>query len=90
MSTQKLTIAPHIRHVRVEGDFVLMDLENGTYLGLDPVASQIWQSLDEHGDLQRAAEEVCQNFEVEFDHALADAEKWVAEMVSKGLLRSET
>lgn len=82
----KFTVAPHVKQVRVEEDFVLMDLESGIYLGLDPVASQVWESLLEHGDLERAVDDVCKSFDVDQERARADIEKWVGEMVEKGLL----
>jgi hypothetical protein len=86
MSPRRVEIAPHVQSSRVEGDYVLMDLKKGIYLGLDPVASRIWQSLSEHGEPARAAEELCQEFAVEPEQALADIESWIAELAAKGLV----
>jgi hypothetical protein len=86
LSHRRVEIAPHVRYVRVEGDFVLMDLNQGVYLGLETVASRIWQSLSEHGDVQRAAEDLCSDYEVEPERALADIETWVVEWERKGLV----
>jgi len=63
-----------------------MDLKRGVYLGLEAVASRIWQSLSEHGDVKRAAEELCAEYEVEPERALADVETWVAEWERKDLV----
>jgi hypothetical protein len=63
-----------------------MDLRKGVYLGFDAVASRIWQSLSEHGDLKRAAEDLCSDYEVEPDRALSDIETWVVEWERKGLV----
>ncbi len=86
MSQDKVEIAPHVQATRVEGDFVLMDLKRGIYLGLDPVASHIWQSLADHGDPRQAAEELCRDYAVEPEVALADVEAWIDELLEKGLL----
>jgi hypothetical protein len=86
MSQRRVEIAPHVQFVRVEGDYVLMDLKGGVYLGLDPVASRIWQSLAEHVDLARAAADLCQDYDVALETALADVERWVAELEEKGLV----
>ena len=86
MSPARVAIAPHVQHTLVEGTTVLMDLERGVYLGLDPVATPIWQSLAEHGDPQRAAAELCQDYEVETEQALADVERWVGELAARGLV----
>jgi len=86
MSRGQVTIPPHVQFTRVEGDYVLMDIKTGVYLGLDPVASRIWQSLTEHGDLRLAAEELCRDYDVEPDRALADVEAWVTELSRRGLV----
>jgi hypothetical protein len=86
LSHRRVEIAPHVRYVRVEGDYVLMDLRQGVYLGFDAVASRIWQSLLEHGDVKRAAEDLCSDYEVEPDRAMADIEAWVVEWERKGLV----
>jgi hypothetical protein len=86
VSQRRVEIAPKVQYTKVEGDYVLMDMKRGVYLGLDPVASRIWESLAEHGDLERAAAELCEHFEVEPGQALADVESWVAELEEKGLV----
>jgi hypothetical protein len=86
VSRGRVAIAPHVEHTLVEGTTVLMDLKQGSYLGLDPVATRIWRSLAEHGDPQRAAAELCQDYEVESARALADVERWVAELAARGLV----
>lgn len=86
MSHRRVEIAPHVQFTPVEGDYVLMDLKQGVYLGLDPVASRIWQSLSEHGDVDRAVEELCEHFEVEPGQARDDIETWIGELEKKGLV----
>lgn len=85
----RVVIAPHVSYTRVEGDFVLMDMKSGKYLGLDPVASAVWESLSEHGELDRAAQAVCESFDVGLERARADIETWIDELENKGLLRRQ-
>lgn len=87
MSPGDVEISANVQFVRVEGDFVLMDLAAGLYFGLDPVASHIWQSLSDHGDPALAAADLSRDYAVAPEQALADIEKWVAELESKGLVR---
>lgn len=84
--TSRVVIASHVSYTRVEGDFVLMDMKSGKYLGLDPVASTVWKSLAEHGDLDRAAQAVCESFDVDLERARTDIEAWVAELEDQGLV----
>lgn len=86
MNHRRVEIAPHVHFAEVEQSYVLMDLKKETYLGLDAVASHIWQSLSEHGDMTRAAEDLCRDYDVEREQAVADIEAWVAELARKGLV----
>lgn len=86
MNHRRVEIAPHVRFAEVEQSYVLMDLKRGIYLGLDAVASHIWQSLSEHGDMSRAAEELYRDYDVDREQAMADIELWVAKLASKGLV----
>ncbi len=86
MARGDVEISPTVQFVRVEGDFVLMDLSGGLYFGLDPVASHIWQSLADHGDPELAADALCRDFEVDRSQALADVERWLSELEMKGLV----
>jgi len=87
MSRGDVEISTSVQFVRVEGDFVLMDLASGLYFGLDPVATHIWQSLSDHGDPATAAADLCRDYEVDPGQALADVETWVAQLEAKGLVR---
>jgi hypothetical protein len=87
MSRGEIEISPTVQFVRVEGDFVLMDLAAGIYFGLDDVASHIWKSLSDHGDPTLAAEELCRDYDVSPERARADIDRWVGDLEAKGLVR---
>jgi|HubBroStandDraft_3_1064219.scaffolds.fasta_scaffold107062_2 hypothetical protein len=87
MSRGEIEISPTVQFVRVEGDFVLMDLAAGIYFGLDEVASHIWESLSDHGDAALAAEELCRDYDVSPERARADIDRWVSDLEAKGLVR---
>jgi Coenzyme PQQ synthesis protein D (PqqD) len=86
MTGIRIAIAPTVQFVRVEGDYVLMDLRGGVYMGLDDVASHIWQSLAEHGDVERAAESLSRDYEVTAEEALRDINEWVDSLAARGLV----
>lgn len=87
MPPTRVQPAPHVHFTEIEGDLVLMDLARGVYLGLDPVASHIWRSLEGSGETETAVAAVCARFEVAPDQARADVEAWVAQLVARDLLR---
>ena len=70
----------------LDGEAVLLNLQSGTYFGLDPVGTRIWQILDQHHVLRQALEAL----ESEFDAARAQLETdlidFVGQLRAKGLV----
>jgi len=48
---------------QVESELVMMDLPNGNYYGLNPVASKIWQNLA----VPQSVAQLCESLQAEFD-----------------------
>ena len=43
---------------------VLLNLKTGTYFGLDPVGTNIWRLIAQHGSLARVLEAMLEKYEV--------------------------
>ena len=69
----------------MDGEAVILNLESGTYFGLDPVGTRIWQLLEEHGSLRVVFEQMRQEFDVEPDVLETDLLRLVAQFAAKGL-----
>lgn len=48
----------------LHGEGVLLDLSSGTYFGLDPTATRLWQLLQEHRSVRRAYEILLAEYDV--------------------------
>jgi hypothetical protein len=71
----------------LEGEAVILNLESGTYFGLDSVGTRIWLLLQENGSLRRAFEVVLREYEVSSEKLEGDILRLVEELRSKGLVR---
>lgn len=89
METRRVRIPEHVEFNQVDGDYVLLDLRRGTYYGLDRVASVIWRGLSDHGDPQRALEDVLARFHVDESKARGDLDSLLRDLESQGLLTTE-
>ena len=49
----------------MDGEAVILNLESGTYFGLDPVGTRIWQLLEQDGSLRVVFGRMRQEFDVE-------------------------
>lgn len=71
----------------VDGEAVILDMKNGTYFGLDPVGTRVWQLLIEHARLEAVFSALAAEFDVDPDTLRADLLDLVAALEGKQLLR---
>jgi Coenzyme PQQ synthesis protein D (PqqD) len=58
---------------QVEGDSVLLDIDNGEYFSLNEVGSRVWELCDGTRSLASIAEMICTEYDVQPSTALSDA-----------------
>jgi hypothetical protein len=79
--------SPAIAARQLGGEMMIMSALDSTFFTLNEVATVIWQSADGQTTLGEIIEKrVCREFEVEPDEARQDAEKFVSELSSYGIL----
>jgi hypothetical protein len=69
------------------GEMMIMNSANSTFFTLNEVATTIFQAADGRTPLRDIVrEQVCRQFDVDPEQAQADAEQFVAELSSHGIL----
>ncbi len=69
------------------GEMMIMSAVDSTFFTLNPVATVIWQAADGCTPLAEIVnQQVCTEFEIDFDTAYYDAEDFVEELSSHGIL----
>jgi len=88
-SKRKVRVAPSTLYREVQGEAVLLQLDNGEYYGLDEVATRIWQLLAKDGDLDAVRDALLDEYDVDEEEAGRDIARVVDELVSRRLLEFE-
>jgi hypothetical protein len=69
------------------GEMMVMNSLDSTFFTLNEVATAIWQAADGRTPLREIVRNtVCEQFEVSPDEAMADAEQFVADLSTHGIL----
>jgi hypothetical protein len=71
----------------LDGEAVLIDLERGTALGLNPSGSFLWARLATH-DTDELAREMASAFEVAPDQARADVASFIDSLRTRGFVEN--
>jgi len=70
----------------LDGEAVILNLETGTYFGLDTVGTRIWQFCRDHGSLRSVWQAMQREFDAPAEELQADLLAFVDELSSRGLV----
>lgn len=79
-------IPAHVIAREVSGETVILNLESGTYYGLDPVGAFIWQLLTRGESLRNICYVLPEEFEVDTETAQRDLESLIDDLVDRKLV----
>jgi hypothetical protein len=81
-----ITVAPDVVFRELQGEAVLLNLESGTYFGLNEIGTRIWQLIGEHGTLQKVFDQMCHEYDVAPATLESDLHGLVGELSANGLV----
>ncbi len=81
--------SPDVLHRVLEGEAVLVDLDTGTYYGLDEVGTRIWELLDAESGVRvdAVAAAIVEEYEVAREVATRDLVALLERLESRRLVR---
>lgn len=92
MGTKKLTessvvvVADNLTSAEVDGEMVILDLEDGLYYGLNPVGARIWDEIQEPTSVKNLTSTVAEKYDVEYDRCLDDVMDLLGDMNENDLI----
>ncbi len=87
MTTRYIARSPEIAARLLAEEMIIMSVRDSTLFTLNPVATAIWQAADGSTPLREIVEaKVCAEFDIDPSAAYKDAEVFVDELASHGIL----
>lgn len=83
--SQKITRHPDMLSAEIGGEAVMMSIEKGAYYGLNPVATRIWELIEQPLSQAELVTVLLQEFEVTPEQLAADVSVFVADMLERGI-----
>ncbi len=72
--------------VPMDDELVMMDIEQGKYLGLNPVATEIWHLLEQPKSMTQLLTALLDRYEVSAAQCETDLQRFLQQMHSQGML----
>ncbi len=85
-----ITIPSHVLYESLGTETVLLDMSNGMYFGLTPVASRFWELLSQKKTGAEACAQIMREFDVSEDTLKHDLDDLLAELSSRKLISQQT
>jgi len=77
---------PELVSSNLDGETVMMSIENGEYFGLDPVGSRIWELLETPLTVANLVDILVDEFEVSREECEVDTIEFLNQLLDKQLL----
>ncbi len=84
-----LRIAHHVVFRELAGESVLLNLETGTYFGLDAVGTRIWNLIAEQGSTSSAIDTLLAEYDVDAPRLEKDVTALIDQLLAKRLLTTD-
>ncbi len=84
---EKVKIPEEVVFQKVGDETVLLNLQTGTYFGLDTVGTRVWELVAEKGTLAGIVESMLEDYEVTPEDLQRDILRLVKELRAKGLVQ---
>ena len=81
----KITRHPDMLSAEIGGEAVMMSIEKGAYFGLNPVATRIWDLIEQPRTVAELIASITDEYDVPDEQCQADVQGFVADMIARGL-----
>jgi hypothetical protein len=74
---------------RLHDELVMMDIDQGKYFSLNPVATRIWDLLEKYPGVDELCRQLMEEYEVDFSQCTKEVVEYLNEMLKLGLVLKE-
>lgn len=77
---------PEINFTDMGGEIVMMSIDQGEFYGLDDIATDIWNRLEEKMAVHNLCKDLCASYGIDTEQCLTDILPFLDEMVADKLI----
>ena len=84
--TDSVRISKDVIIQELEGDAILLNIQDGMFFGLNPVAHRMWELLTELGEAEKVLTQLRQEYEASEEQLRQDLIDFIEKLRLKGLV----
>lgn len=86
-TTQQFVQVERVLATEVDNELVMVDMEKGTYFGLNLISTRIWQLLAEPAAIESMVQQLLTEFEIDAERCRSEVTAFVKQLFDAGLVR---
>jgi len=86
-SMSNFKIPDNVLFQEVDGEAVLLSLDEGCYYGLDELGTRIWKLIDQDLDSEQVVAAIVEEYNVEPEQARRDLDAFLSDLEQSGLIQ---
>jgi len=79
---------PEIVHSDMDGEIVMMSIEQGEYYGIDAIGAEIWTMLEEARSIREICASLCERYDVDESVCQQDVMRFLEQMVERKIIET--
>lgn len=87
-AAKQLRVSPEVMYRGLGEETVILNLASGAYYGLNPVATRMWSLLADHGDVEKAVDQLTREYDVGRNRLEADLHTFLDQLLVRGLMEA--
>lgn len=76
----------HQTSAEVDGENVILDLDEGVYYGLNPVGTQVWKRIQEPTPVGEIVTDLTAEYDVDYERCFDDVVSLLEDLAENGLI----
>ena len=77
---------PDLLASQVDDEMVMLDMESGNYFGLDSIAADIWNLLEQPISITALCQRLEQEYQVDHQQCLADTTEFLEQLLANNMI----
>ena len=87
--SDRLAISPDVVFEVLEGEAILLHMQDGTYYRLNKTGTRVWELLESEPDRSRIVAAIADEFDAPADRIATDVDALLTDLTSHGLILSD-
>jgi len=88
-NSNRIILNQELLQSEIDGETIMMSIDNGKYYGLNTVASRIWEIIKDEPLFSELIEKLVEEYEIEQKQCEAETQEFLSKLIENKLIKIE-